>query len=1323
MHKRIIHSFIWLIACCFTAGACVQQPASLNPSPILNPSSTPLPAPQAIDLGTLGKGSANDVAWSPDGKLIAVASTEDVFLYETKTWQVIRTIPQSMTDDKTVGELTFSPDGKSLFMVIDYRVALLRYNLETGQTSQLFNSMSFQPRAKPILSPSGKVFALLSSSCTELGTIICKYGLETRDASTGEVQYTLQQEQIEGDQTINAALFSPDGKFLASASNDNLVRVWEVEDEKLLYQFLHESDVLGITFSPDSRIIVAVGRDAKVHGWNIQTGQAVFTLEGFTQAIQHISYIQSGRRLLLGFYDGSFQEWDVDEHFVPVRQAVFHLEIRTERAYNRFDVTSNRIFVSPGTDRMAVLVNGGVQIWDLQTGRLEINLPEFLDAITSIAFSPDGNLLAIGAADLHIWQMEPRRFLSSIPVDGYGITDIAFSPNSKQVIIAIEQGNPQIWDMEALKKKLEITDKTECGPPVRVAFSPDGTRVAGLGWCGAWVWDTSSGERLFHVSSDVGEARELSFGTSGQQIIGVGARGLWNWNLTDNKPNYQYQRTDLSERIWTAQIRPDHIALSAENKGNLQFLDPASGKLQYSFDLPNGYTDISFSPDGRVIAYEGSDDIVLANAFSGVVLFSLPVLYRDLPTFSPDGKTLITVDAYHAKIRFWDISSILPRAETMPVYTATPAPDPTSTPAATLQPVSTLQIPTLIPPNVSPDALRPENASQIQLLHEYGLGQIHTAAWSPDGNILALGGYPAVYLFHQGEIQPSVSLPAQKRIRRLVFSPDGKLLAGQADFFIQVWEIATGRSLYTLENLDNPGCWSAKLIFSDTGSVLTAQCGTVIYRWNSLTGTLLGKTETPGRPVGIVSPDGRWRVQTDHDTAQIVESQTGKIASSSELDGMSPVVHGFSPDGKTLLIWFYRYEIAPSGVHYSGQNPESIIQFWDIQPDTIPSLRASLPAGEWHRWEGDMLQGFQSFEFTPDSQSLVTDGGDGNLRIWEVQTAKLLYVLSSDTNNVYLAPDGRQVAAIGAKIQIWDIAPERRPSLAWEIPDGSSYRDLLTLTNNPTRLVTASDREFRTWSWIDTTSLRKFSKIVSIPEMNIVQYAISPNGNWLAFKTPTKLVLGENDPQNVKWQNIQESSERSPLSIAFSPDNSHLATSNSDRHVLLWDLEQPSVSPLELSEDAYVLDLVFNPDGSLLLGSDGGSDHDSDLFLWDIKTGALLRNWKSKGYQFAFAPNGTMVAAVDYFNGKITIYDLSTWQSLRIMQGPQSVRTVIFSPDGGLLVTSGDNVANIWDAVTGKLIKSLDGSFSTLLFSPDGKYLIAGLTDGRIQGFGLPENK
>lgn len=80
-------------------------------------SATPLPTPQAIDLGTYGKGSARNIVWSPDGKLLAVESTAGGYIYDTATWELLASISTESLEDNSLRNLTFFPDNQSLLFI------------------------------------------------------------------------------------------------------------------------------------------------------------------------------------------------------------------------------------------------------------------------------------------------------------------------------------------------------------------------------------------------------------------------------------------------------------------------------------------------------------------------------------------------------------------------------------------------------------------------------------------------------------------------------------------------------------------------------------------------------------------------------------------------------------------------------------------------------------------------------------------------------------------------------------------------------------------------------------------------------------------------------------------------------------------------------------------------------------------------------------------------------------------------------------------------------------------------------------------------------
>ncbi|MFT3894161.1 MAG: hypothetical protein QM730_21225 [Anaerolineales bacterium] len=243
--------------------------------------------------------------------------------------------------------------------------------------------------------------------------------------------------------------------------------------------------------------------------------------------------------------------------------------------------------------------------------------------------------------------------------------------------------------------------------------------------------------------------------------------------------------------------------------------------------------------------------------------------------------------------------------------------------------------------------------------------------------------------------------------------------------------------------------------------------------------------------------------------------------------------------------------------------------------------------------------------------------------------------------------------------------------------------------------------------------------MVKIPDAGIVLPTISSDGKWIAYSTQTHLVLGENGKEGVEWQILESYSDKPfPLGtevIQFSPDNTKLAVIDADRKILLWNLDALDAKPVELAREIYVTNLIFSPDSILLLGAPGASLEEQSLYLWDVASSKLLRTWKVKGDQFAFHPNGTSLAVADYEQGKISVFDLRSWELLQTLDGESHSRMITFSPDGSLLVMSSNTGIQIRDTATGKILKTISGSYTSLMFSSDGKILVAGLSDGRIQ--------
>ena len=321
--------------------ACNTHPPTTTPAPTqtLTPTfeQTATPTqPAAYVIAQLGKGNPKSIAWSPDGRQLAVYSTKGIYIYDATTWQVAKHIDLSAHDPKNydrgnVGQVVYHPDGKSLFFVLLPRVSIYRYDLVTGQSALVYQNMAYSSKAVPVIAPDGASFAYLKETCPENGNISCRYGLEIHDLVTGDLLHSLLSDLSEDDSVIYSANFSPDGKQIAAGTADGLVRLWDVTSGNLLYSLRHDSDVYSVAFSPDGMVLASASEDATVRFWDTRTGQALYSLRGFTQGAQFVLYLPQGNRLLVGLSDGTFHQRPLNGTSLPLTSQTFN---RSPRAKN-----------------------------------------------------------------------------------------------------------------------------------------------------------------------------------------------------------------------------------------------------------------------------------------------------------------------------------------------------------------------------------------------------------------------------------------------------------------------------------------------------------------------------------------------------------------------------------------------------------------------------------------------------------------------------------------------------------------------------------------------------------------------------------------------------------------------------------------------------------------------------------------------------------------------------------------------------------------------------------------------------------------------------
>jgi WD40 repeat protein len=561
---------------------------------------------------------------------------------------------------------------------------------------------------------------------------------------------------------------------------------------------------------------------------------------------------------------------------------------------------------------------------------------------------------------------------------------------------------------------------------------------------------------------------------------------------------------------------------------------------------------------------------------------------------------------------------------------------------------------------------------------------VDQAALSPDGNtmtILHQDLEDTVYIcdLTEGKEARAVTLPVLRTsngvYRRNALSRDGRLGAVHTPEQIRVFEMATAKELYALPK---EGEEYRAVIFAGNDLLVTADQERVIGVWEAQTGKPV-RQFAHGDPVEVLAPsaDGCRLATLEH---------------AAPLDRL--------PD-------------------------RNVVHIWNL---TTGTRERTLAVGPKRR--------VFNVRLAPDGKRLFTSsyGEDGtSLTVWDVETGRQVRQLAGAGGRVLaVSPNGSQLAdGQDGNYNLWDVSSGRRLSY-----EDSRHAMAATVLLSPAgeRAITVGYGTISTW---DATTGQRLQSFDLPPYIYpAIQRSVSPDGRYAVSYTgdfEEVQILIWDIAARQRLHTLRHPGATHILMSAFSPDSSLLATWQQAKEsaIRIWDVRtgreirsfketKANDWPPRVLDFTAAGDILFAASGRRVAAFDVASGR--DLFSWSLQEKAGW-GW----HNLAVSPDGKRAACILADSGRqraknrILLCEAPTGKVLRRWDDSHKpskrIEQLRFSPDSRLLVSSDGAVIHVWEAATGKEVRTFrghTGEVRYLAFSANGRRLASASTDSTV---------
>ena len=616
----------------------------------------------------------------------------------------------------------------------------------------------------------------------------------------------------------SVAAFSPDGRLIASGSDEGRVRVVEAtRPRRELLAVRQPSQVVSVALGSAGNRLVTGGSDGVTRIWDVATRRLLHALRGSADPVPVLNAALSpdGRFVLAVSADGDARVWSA-----RTGELVALL--------GRQNVLSAS-FSPDGTRVVTADVDGLAQIRRTSDGSVLRELGGQAAQITSAAFSSDGARLLTGSRDstATLWTSATGRPLAILTGHAKSVTGVGFSPSGRLLVTASRDGTARVWGAQDGKIRAVLVG--ESGDEVAgAAFSADNRSLVTISNDGSarlWRAPIGQGETVFEATS-----RRIGGATGSAQPRGISAARFTRdgRRIVVATGDGRIQVRDAATRRVVAGAEGDRLltgapalsldgrlAATASEEGETRIWRLDSARVPAVLKGQEGQvTSAAFSPDGKLLVTANTGGIARIWDVAGERRPQRLSGHRgpiNTVSFSPDGARIVTAST-DATARVWDTATGKGvgtlRGHAAPVVTAAFSPD--GTLVATAGDDGTVRVWNLSAEEPTGTILRGHTET------------VTSISFSSNGRLLSSSSVDGTARVWNLDDRQAVLLAGHtNRVATIAFSPDDDIVVtASADGTARIWDVFTGRTVAILEG--HAGGVNAAGFSPDGASILTA---------------------------------------------------------------------------------------------------------------------------------------------------------------------------------------------------------------------------------------------------------------------------------------------------------------------------------------------------------------------------------------------------------------------------------------------------------------------------------------------------------------------